>query len=57
MGKNQPKIHVKKIHEKNSPNLSAGKEYVASIIGLYKNNGAVSCVAIHFLFIWSLYLA
>ncbi len=26
------------------------KEYVASIIGLYKNNGAVSCVAINFLF-------
>ena len=33
------------------------KEYVASIIELYKNNGAVSCVAINFLFIWSLSLA
>ncbi len=33
------------------------QEYVASIIELYKNNGAVSCVAINFLFIWSLYLA
>ncbi len=29
----------------------AGKEYVASLIGLYKNNGAVSCVAINFLLI------
>ncbi len=27
------------------------KEYVASLIGLYKNNGAVSCVAIKFLLI------
>ncbi len=27
------------------------KEHVASLIGLYKNNGAVSCVAINFLFI------
>ena len=33
------------------------KEYVASIIELYKNNGAVLCVAINFLCIWSLYLA
>ncbi len=33
------------------------KEYVASLIGLYKNSGAVSCVAINFLLIWSLYLA
>ena len=33
------------------------KEYVASLIGLYKTNGPVSCVTIHFLFIWSLYLA
>ncbi len=24
------------------------KEYVASIIGLYKNNGAVSCVGVNF---------
>ncbi len=24
------------------------KEYVASLIGLYKNNGAVSCVGINF---------
>ena len=30
------------------------QEYVASLIGLYKNNGAVSCVAINFLLIWSL---
>ncbi len=27
------------------------KEYVASLIGLYKNNGAVSCVGNYFLFI------
>ncbi len=27
------------------------KENVASLIGLYKNNGAVSCVGIYFLFI------
>ncbi len=26
------------------------KEYAASLIGLYKNNGAVSCVGIYFLF-------
>ncbi len=26
------------------------KEYVASLIGLYKNHGAVSCVGIYFLF-------
>ena len=30
------------------------KEYVASLIGLYKNSGAVSCVAINFLgLVWS----
>ncbi len=28
-----------------------GQEYVASLIGLYKNNGAVSCVGIYFLLI------
>ncbi len=33
------------------------KEYVASIIGLYKNNGAVSYVGIHFPLIRSLYHA
>ncbi len=33
------------------------QEYVASLIGLYKNSGAVLCVAINFLLIWSLYLA
>ncbi len=33
------------------------KEYVASLIGLYKNSGAVSCVAIIFLLIWPLYLS
>ncbi len=27
------------------------KEYVASLIGLYKNNGVVTCVGIYFLFI------
>ena len=27
------------------------KEYVASLIGLYKNSGAVLCVGIYFLFI------
>ena len=44
------------------PNLDSkggmvGKEYVASLIGLYKNNGAVSCVGINFLILQSLYLA
>ncbi len=38
-------------------NLNQHKEYVASLIGLYKNNGAVSCVGINFLLIWPLYLA
>ena len=33
------------------------KEYVASLIGLYKNNGAVSCVGIDFHLIRSLYHA
>ncbi len=33
------------------------KEYVASLIGLYKNNGAVSYIGIYVLLIWSLYLA
>ncbi len=30
------------------------KEYVASLIGVYKNNGAVSCVGIYFPMITSL---
>ena len=30
-------------------------EYVASLMGLYKNSGAVSCAATYFLLIWSLY--
>ncbi len=30
------------------------KEYVASLIGLYKNNGAVSCVGNYYLFITEL---
>ncbi len=30
------------------------KEYVASIIGLYKNNGAVLCVGINFVIFYSL---
>ncbi len=38
-----------------NPWIHESKEYVASLIGLYKNNGAVSCVTINFLFIWSLY--
>ncbi len=33
------------------------KEYVASLIDLYKNNGAVLCAGIFFLLILSLYLA
>ena len=33
------------------------KEYVASLIGLYKNSGAVSCVAVIYFLNWSLYLA
>ena len=33
------------------------KEYVASLIGLYKNNGAVSCVGINFHLIGPLYHA
>ncbi len=32
-------------------------EYVASLMGLYKNNGAVSCVRINFHLIRSLYYA
>ena len=32
------------------------KEYVSLLIGLYKNNGSVSCVGINFLLIRSLYL-
>ena len=35
----------------------ACKEYVASLIGLYKNNGAVSYVGINFHFIGPLYHA
>ncbi len=31
------------------------KEYVAGLIGLYKNSGAVSCVGIYFHLIKSLY--
>ena len=31
------------------------KEYVSPLIGLYKNNGSVSCVGINFLLISSLY--
>ncbi len=30
-------------------NSTPSKEHVASLIGLYKNSGAVSCVAINFL--------
>ena len=37
--------------------LSDAKEYVASIIGLYKTNGAVSCVGDYFPFIYQLYPA
>ncbi len=33
------------------------KECVAVLIGLYKKNGAVSCVGIDFYLIWSLYHA
>ncbi len=33
------------------------QEYVASLIGLYKNNGAVSCVGLNFHLIRSLYQA
>ena len=31
--------------------IASSKEYVASLIGLYQNNGAVSCVRINFHFI------
>ncbi len=37
--------------------ISLFKEYVASLIGLYKNNGAVSCVGINFHSIGPLYNA
>ena len=37
--------------------LNDVKECVASIIGPYKNNGAVSYVGVNFLLIWPLYLA
>ena len=33
--------------------LKTFKEHVASLMGLYQNNGAVSCVKIIFFFIWS----
>ncbi len=33
------------------------QEYVSLLIGLYKDNGSVSCVAIYFFFIWPVYLA
>ena len=33
------------------------KEYVAILTGLYKNNGAVSCVSNYFTFIYQLYPA
>ncbi len=35
-------------------NIDKNKEYVASLIGLYKNNCAVLCVGIDFLLIWPL---
>ncbi len=41
----------------NKSEMEKIKEYVASLIGLYKNNGAVSCVAINFLLTWPLYLS
>ncbi len=34
-----------------TPTQTGFKEYVASIIGLYKNNGAVSCIGNYFPFI------
>ena len=41
--------HVEKCPLKNAPVFP--QEYVASLIRLYKNHGAVSCVGIYFLFI------
>ena len=35
---------------------STQKEYVSLLIGLYKDNGSVSCVGINFLLIRLLYL-
>ena len=46
-GSSQPARPVK--------NETPPKEYVASITGLYKNNGAVSCVGINFVIFYSLY--
>ncbi len=37
--------------------LNLAKEYVASLIGIYKNNCAVSCVGANFVILQSLYLA
>ena len=41
---------------KENPISETLQEYVSLLIGLYKNNGSVSCVGINFLLVSSLYM-